>query len=67
MQRNVTSPLRKFLAVLPAVGLRRLWQTWFDRNCTRHALRRLDPHMLRDIGCDPADARDEYTKYFWQD
>lgn len=40
---------------------------WDDRRRTRAALRRLDRHLLRDIGLDPAHASHEGDKAFWQD
>mgnify|MGYP001050125858 CR=1 FL=1 len=40
---------------------------WETRAKSRRALRRLDPHMLRDIGLDPAQAADESIKPFWRD
>jgi uncharacterized protein YjiS (DUF1127 family) len=67
MLRNFTTPFQKFLTARRAGGVLRLWRRWSENKCTRQALRRLDPHMLRDIGYDPSDARDEYTKRFWQD
>lgn len=40
---------------------------WAHRRRTRRALEKLDANLLRDIGLDPAEARDEAAKYFWQD
>lgn len=39
---------------------------WENRRRTRNALKRLDVHMLRDIGLDPLRAQDEASKPFWQ-
>lgn len=39
---------------------------WENRRHTRTALKRLDDHMLRDIGLDPIEADDEVAKPFWQ-
>jgi len=39
---------------------------WEQRQQTRRALNRLDPHMLADIGLSPQDARMECKKAFWQ-
>lgn len=39
---------------------------WETRRHTRTALKRLDTHMLRDIGLDPAQAAGEAHKPFWQ-
>jgi uncharacterized protein YjiS (DUF1127 family) len=48
-------------AVLRAV------QAWATRHRSRQSLARLDDHMLRDIGLDRTDARQECAKAFWQD
>ncbi len=37
------------------------------RQRTRHALARLDDHMLRDIGLDRTQAETECSRRFWQD
>lgn len=39
---------------------------WEQRQQTRRALRRLDPHMLADIGLSYDEARLECKKGFWQ-
>lgn len=39
---------------------------WETRRHTRVALKRLDPHMLRDIGLEPSVAEVEAEKHFWQ-
>ncbi len=39
---------------------------WEQRQHTRRALRKLDAHMLADIGMSPDDARMECKKTFWQ-
>jgi uncharacterized protein YjiS (DUF1127 family) len=39
---------------------------WETRRHTRTALKRLDDHMLRDIGLDPIEAEGEAVKPFWQ-
>jgi uncharacterized protein YjiS (DUF1127 family) len=36
------------------------------RRRDRKALARLDPHLLRDIGLSPDEARAESAKPFWQ-
>lgn len=36
------------------------------RHRDRQMLSRLDPHLLRDIGIDPAAARAESAKPFWR-
>jgi len=39
---------------------------WEQRQQTRRALRKLDAHMLADIGFSADDARMECKKAFWQ-
>lgn len=49
-------------------GLRAVWlavQTWATRRRHRHALARLDGHMLRDIGMTHSHAAQECAKPFW--
>lgn len=41
--------------------------TWEERHRTRKGLRRLAPHMLRDIGLDPMTAAQEAARPFWRD
>jgi uncharacterized protein YjiS (DUF1127 family) len=62
-------------AVADAVALavvRALWSldavlgVWRHRHATRQELRDLPPHMLRDIGLTPDDARREADKPFWR-
>jgi uncharacterized protein YjiS (DUF1127 family) len=43
-----------------------LLQTWHERRDQRHALARLDDHMLADIGLSRADVDQEMQKPFWQ-
>lgn len=40
---------------------------WEQRQQTRRALKRLDQHMLHDIGLSHRDAQNEARKPFWQD
>ena len=40
--------------------------TWDKRRRTRADLRALDPHMLKDIGLNWAEARAEAEKPFWR-
>ncbi len=40
---------------------------WEDRRRTRKGLSRLDAHLLRDVGLDPATACSEMVKPFWRD
>lgn len=58
------SPLPPLTRIALAVALTVF--AWENRRRTRGALRRLDPHMLRDIGLDPAEAADEAVKPFWR-
>ncbi len=44
-----------------------LVRTWEERRITRAALRRLDAHMLHDIGLSDREAQAETAKPFWQD
>lgn len=39
--------------------------TWELRHKTRKSLAHLSPHLLADIGLDPAKARVETVKRFW--
>jgi uncharacterized protein YjiS (DUF1127 family) len=39
---------------------------WDNRLRTRHALSRLDDHILKDIGLSPDHARTEADKPFWR-
>lgn len=56
-------PLPPFSRIAMAVALTVL--AWETRRRTRLAIRRLDAHLLRDIGLDPAEARTEAQKPFW--
>ncbi len=40
--------------------------TWDTRHRTRQTLRKLNDHMLADIGLDPAMASTEAAKPFWR-
>ena len=44
-----------------------VFTAWRTRASQRHALRRLDRHMLRDIGLSEAEAARECARRFWQD
>jgi uncharacterized protein YjiS (DUF1127 family) len=48
------------------VGLVELIEVWRSRRAWRVDLRRLDDHMLRDIGLERADAEIEIAKPFWR-
>lgn len=48
------------------VGLAQIVLIWETRRAGRNALKRLDTHMLRDIGLDTTTAGDEAAKPFWQ-
>ena len=61
--RTLTLPPVSRLLVRLAYGIAQ----WDDRRRTRAALSRLDRHLLRDVGLDPAHARSECAKPFWQD
>ncbi|OYU19354.1 MAG: hypothetical protein CFE34_05765 [Rhodobacteraceae bacterium PARR1] len=55
-------PLSRALVALALAVAR-----WDDRRRSRHALARLDAHILTDIGLTPDRARDEVEKPFWRD
>lgn len=62
------TPSRAAAAVLRAV-LRTVLRTvrvWTGRRAARHALGRLEPHLLRDIGLMPEAAAAEAQKPFWR-
>ncbi|MDO9638714.1 MAG: DUF1127 domain-containing protein [Pseudotabrizicola sp.] len=40
---------------------------WETRQRTRKDLRRLSPHLLRDVGIDPMTAQAESSRRFWQE
>ncbi len=41
--------------------------TWETRHRTRQGLKRLDAHLLRDIGLDPMSAAAEASRPFWRE
>ncbi|MFN4153341.1 MAG: DUF1127 domain-containing protein [Paracoccaceae bacterium] len=41
--------------------------TWETRQRTRKGLKRLDAHLLRDVGLDPLTAEAESNRRFWQE
>ncbi|MGL4322317.1 MAG: DUF1127 domain-containing protein, partial [Paracoccaceae bacterium] len=45
----------------------RALRAWAKRHHGRQSLARLDDHMLRDIGLDRSEARQECAKPFWRD
>ncbi len=55
-------PLSQALVAMALVVAR-----WDHRRRGRHALARLDAHILSDIGLTPDRARDEVEKPFWRD
>ncbi|TGD45183.1 DUF1127 domain-containing protein [Pseudotabrizicola sediminis] len=40
---------------------------WESLRRTRNDLKRLDRHLLRDVGIDPLTAQAEASRRFWQD
>ena len=46
-------------------SLTALLRVWYERSRQRHALRRLDRRLLRDIGIGWIEAEREYRKPFW--
>lgn len=49
-----------------AFAVARTVLAWETRRMERHALRRLDDHLLRDIGLPVEEARVEAQKPFWR-
>ena len=49
------------------VALVKLVRSWQDCRQTRAALKRLDPHMIRDIGLTPREVLAEADKPFRRD
>lgn len=56
-------PVVAGLAVKFAVAVTK----WDTRRTTRRCLRKLEPHLLNDIGLDRLSAQAEASKPFWQD
>lgn len=56
-QQRTGSALRRLAGVVTV---------WTLRRRTRKSLRRLDAHLLEDIGLTQADARNEAKRPFWQ-
>jgi uncharacterized protein YjiS (DUF1127 family) len=40
---------------------------WQMRSATRKSLQKLNGHLLHDIGLEPGEAYNEFTKRFWQE
>lgn len=49
-----------------SMSLTGLIAAWRERHASRAALRRLDDHMLADIGLSRVDAEIEIAKPFWR-
>lgn len=47
------------------MGLTVVVSNWEMRRHTRKALRKLDIHLLKDVGLDQARAEEEFNKPFW--
>lgn len=56
---------RPALAAQHGFGLTRRLAKWVDARRSRQALARLDGHLLRDIGLEPAAAQHEAQRPFW--
>lgn len=54
---NRPTPLNTLIATIA---------TWRQRSRARRDLARLDPHILRDVGIDPARAAFEAAQPFWR-
>jgi uncharacterized protein YjiS (DUF1127 family) len=65
MLTDVTLPFRSLAR--PFRGVAAFVGTLSARRASRHALGRLDDHLLNDIGLLPDEARTECAKRFWQD
>ena len=65
---TLTPAMRARMPVLSRAALELAFTlaTWQMRSATRQSLRRLDCHLLRDIGLEPDVAQGESTKRFWQ-
>ena len=63
LNAQATLPVVAGLAVRLAVVVVK----WDTRRKSRRALKRLGPHLLRDIGLDHSTAQAEASKPFWQD
>lgn len=50
---------------LRGTSVRASIKTWSRVNAERRALRRLDPHLLRDVGLSEAQADAEARRWFW--
>ena len=48
------------------LSLQDIVSAWRERHESRRTLRRLDDHMLADIGMSRADAEAEIAKPFWR-
>ncbi|GHC43746.1 DUF1127 domain-containing protein [Neogemmobacter tilapiae] len=62
-----TQPLRLVFRALEGARVSKVVTAWAARQQTRGALKRLDPHLLRDIGLNQNDAHAECAKPFWRD
>ncbi len=67
MLRGVSHPLRTLVSTTPRVNILRLAQVWMQRRGARATLRKLDDHMLRDIGMSSDVAHEECSKPFWKE
>lgn len=65
--KTASLPRPAFTRTGPLGRLVQVALTWQVRARARRDLRRLDAHLLRDIGLDPLSARHETAKSFWQD
>jgi len=57
--------LRILLGTALVEGVR-LLLLWRHRIRSRQRLAELPPHLLRDVGLSPAEARREAARFFWQ-
>ncbi len=64
-----TNPSKHFITTLFTEARRVLSivSMWQERTAARHAMTRLDDHVLRDIGMTRADVERECMKPFWRE
>ena len=65
MPATIPASLPPMSRLLVAAGL--TLAAWETRRRGRHALARLDDHLLRDIGLTPDCRAEELRRSFWQD
>ncbi len=69
-QRSTTTSILTQESTLPPLSEILIWAAariarWSQRSRTRHHLKDLPPHVLRDVGLTRAQAEAESMKRFW--